>query len=101
MPTIQLASGPQDVSVNEGGSTSLNCTFTGTRDVPDWIINGVTYSSSSLPPRHSWFNQRLTIINVNMSDNGTTYQCVVIPIFSGIATLTVVLEGQLLIAIMK
>ena len=85
----------EDVTVREGESATFNCTVSGSSDTPSWIIDGVTYTSSQLPPRHSYLRPQLRVSNVNISDNGTTYQCLVIPVLSDIATLTVVLlEGQ-------
>ena len=81
------------LTVAEGDSATFNCTITDSTDALDWIIDGSYYSSEGLPPRHSYLNSMLTVSNVNVSDNGTTYQCVLIPFESDVATLTVVPKG--------
>ena len=91
---VQIINGPQNITVREGNSATFNCTISRTTEVPYWYIDGTIYTRDDLPPRHSYLNQVLTVNNVSILDNGTTYQCGVIPSpVSAIATLTVVLEA--------
>ena len=89
---IEITQGPQDVTVEEGQSASFPCFYNGTPDIPTWIISGFYYLHVGFPDRHTYSNQIMTVHDVQVSDNGTTYQCgfVVINIFSSIATLTVI-----------
>ncbi len=47
---------------------------------PYWVINELVYSISRLPPNHQLMyisnnHSVLTIQNVSLSNNGSTYQC--------------------------
>ena len=66
---------PQDQIVEEGNQAVFACRYTDSLILPVWFIGGNVYPIQSLPPRHSYFNQRLTVHNVQASDNDTTYIC--------------------------
>ena len=88
---------PESATVAEGGFVTFNCIFRDSTEAPAWIINGSSYSSENLRqgvlPRYSYSDGTLNFGNVTASDNGTTYQCVILPYASDIATLTVVPKG--------
>ena len=78
MPAAEIIQGPQNVTVNEGQSAMFPCLYTGTNNFPLWYINGALYAilgtSLGLPERHSYFNQMITLTDVQPSDNGNTLQ---------------------------
>ncbi len=87
---VQIAHESLNITVNEGDSVTFNCTIRSGNDVPVWIINDKTYAVGvDLPTRHASINQMLTVMIVNLSDVGTTYQCDVAEFRSGIVTLIV------------
>ena len=77
---------------NEGGVAMFNCSYSGTTVLPFWSINGILYPIDRLPSNHSYVRQRLIVSDVQLSDNGTQYQCVFITIRSNIGTLYVIPE---------
>ena len=80
------------ITVQEGESATFNCTVSGNNEPPFWWIAGVAYPVIDLPARHSFNSllQQLTVSNVSLSDNGTTYQCGLFPqLLSDTATLIV------------
>ena len=96
MPAAEISQGPQNVTVNEGESAMFPCLYTGTNEFPLWYINGASYAilgtSLGLPERHRYFNQTITVRDVQLSDNGNTYRCSFLfgEITSEMATLTVI-----------
>ena len=83
---IAIDGGP---TVNEGDAVTIQCSYTGdiSYRAPNFRINGVNYSSDSLSESllsyqhhyqfvtigEAYYN--LTLAEVQMSHNGTTYQC--------------------------
>ena len=94
--SIEITQGPHSVTINEGESAIFPCLYTGTNEFPLWYINGASYAilgtCLGLPERHSYFNQTITIRDVQPSDNGNTYRCSFLfgEITSKTATLTVI-----------
>ena len=88
---------PESITVAEEESATFNCTVMGSSDEPGWIINSSYYSPEALLhdilPRYSLFNHMLTLSNVNLLDNGTTYHCIILPFASDVAMLMVVPKG--------
>ena len=86
-----LTSEPADTYVMKGDSAYFNCSYTGTSDLPLWIINDIYYIIGSYPPRHEYYslNQFLELYNTQLTDNGTTYRCRVVNKLSRTATLFV------------
>ena len=72
----------KDQEVNEGGTAQFNCSNDGPRN-PHWSLNvdGMEYTNLFRDAvervrRHKVVGTRtLVVSNVNMSDNGSTYQC--------------------------
>lgn len=93
--TVVIFHGPQNEKAEEGGLASFPCFYSGTNEIPIWFIDKASYSVQMLPARHSYFNQTLTIYDIQASDNGTTYTCAFLrgP-RSFTATLTVVITGS-------
>ena len=89
MLEIAITDGPEDVTVNEGGTASFPCWVTGTTDLPFWYINDFIYTIQFFPPRHYYSNNTLLVLDVQLSDNGTTYQCSLHVASSRIGVLTV------------
>ena len=87
--TVHFINEPEDTTIEEGGVAKFNCTYTGTTAFPYWRINGRLYPSDLLPSDHSYYRQMLIVQDVQLSDNGTQYQCVFISKRSKIATLYV------------
>lgn len=52
------------------------------RPFPTWIINSRPFSSNELPHNHTFNGSVLSIHNVSLAQNNTSYQCVV-GVFSG------------------
>jgi len=77
--------------VTEGESAFFNCTHNGAGLALTWIINGQNYSRNDYPLRHSWNHtgQIIEVMNTTISDNGSTYQCILLNQESRIATLIV------------
>ena len=90
---------PQDITVYKGESVQFDCDYTGTFDFPLWFIDGIGYPFNGLPDRCLYRNQILTMVDVELSDSGKTFQCSFIEPSSRIATLTVLIpEGNDVIA---
>ena len=53
----------------------MHCSFYGTDTLPMWSINSANYTSLSLPPNHKYNGRILTVDNVYIAQNGSTYQC--------------------------
>ena len=49
--------------------------FMGKDVLPSWFINSSLYTSSDLPPNHRYDGRMMTIDNVLLNQNDTTYQC--------------------------
>ena len=77
--------------MTEGESAFFNCTYDGVTKKLTWIINGQNYSIDSFPTRHVEYQsgQLLEVVNTTVSDNGSTYQCIIQHQESGVAILTV------------
>ena len=86
---VHFINEPEDTTIEEGGVAKFNCTYTGTTDSPYWKINGRLYPTDLLPINHSYYRQMLIFEYVQLSDNGTQYQCVFVGKRSRIATLYV------------
>jgi len=82
---------PEDTQVAVGDSAYFNYTYTGFSDNPVWYINKIIYYRSGYPLRHSYSgeDQVLKVVDSQLSDNGSTYQCALLRLLSRIATLTV------------
>ena len=95
---ITIVGEPQDAHVTEGELAQFSCSYTGTRDIPLWRINTSWFSHlENYPDRHEYniATQVLTVSNVHLRDNGTTYQCLVFNLRSRVATLTVFPQGKM------
>ena len=90
---VEITQGPQNMTVEEGESAVFTCSYTGSEDFPTWHINGANYAiqgeTLGLPDRHRYSNQMMTVSNVQISDDGTTYSCSFL--FGEIASSTAVL----------
>ena len=79
MSAAEIIQGPQNVTVHEGESAMFPCLYTGTNEFPLWYINSASYAilgtSLGLPERHRYFNQTITVRDVQPLDNGNTYRC--------------------------
>lgn len=91
---IKIAHGPENVTVHEGESATFPCFTTGTADIAFWLICDSVYTIQDLPSRHTFFNWSLTITDVQPSDDGTTYQCRFLEVFSDTAVLTVIATSR-------
>lgn len=98
MSAIVITQEPQDLTVYEGESVSFSCLYYGTNEHPIWYINGLSYPIQGLwlglPERHIYFNQTMTVRDVDSSNNGTTYRCSFYSVTSQTATLTVIPAPQ-------
>ena len=72
---MTITSQPQNTTVTVGSEATFNCSITGTRARPNWNISGEIYISSFLPKNHKYSNGRLTVSEVTMKNNGSTYKC--------------------------
>lgn len=90
MLEITIVNGPANVTVKEGDSASFPCLVTGTTGVPFWYIDDSVYTIRNLPSRHYYLNWTLTIMDVQLSDNGTEYRCSLYIVSSHTAVLTVI-----------
>ena len=87
---IMITNGPEDVTVTEGATAMFPCWIRGTNSLPFWYINGSVYMEN-LPPRHYYVhsNRTLVVMDVQLSDNGTTYRCSLVVVSSNVGVLTV------------
>ena len=77
--------------MTEGESAFFNCTYDGVTKKLAWIINEQNYSIDSFPTRHYEYQcgQLLEVVNTTVSDNRSTYQCIILHQESRVAILTV------------
>ena len=63
----------------EGESVRFECDFDGSDLTPTWSINSTIYYHTDLPQIYGFNNQdfSLTIINVSLNLNGTSFECIV------------------------
>ena len=66
---------PQDIEVVIGNNAFFPCTYNGTRRVPHWVMDKITYSVSALPPGFVYNSTGLLAFTVDMSMNATKYKC--------------------------
>ena len=68
---------PKNVTVYTGFSASFPCENDETFDlVPLWAINGRAYTRNAIHySKYYLFNNRLTVKNINSTDNNSTIQC--------------------------
>ena len=70
---------PTDIIVKETEEANFSCTYSGAGGVVSWIINGLTVTLNMFPLNHRpWYytnGQVLMVTNVNLQQNGSTYQC--------------------------
>ena len=67
---------PHDTNAVVGENVFFPCTYFGTREVPHWLVNCTsTHTVSTLPSGHSHNGTGLTVHNVDISMNGSKYQC--------------------------
>ena len=81
---VLFTSGPQNQTIMEGESVRFECAYEGSDLTPSWRINTSIYFHTELP-RNFKFNDQdfsLTIHNVPVSLNFTSFQCVVGTSFS-------------------
>lgn len=93
---LTIEHGPENITVAKGNCASFCCVISGTTVAPVWKINGRVHTIFTLPDRHIYSSQTLTVSNVELSDNGMKYQCTIFNVSSQIAILTVVtsIEGK-------
>ena len=86
---------PEYIQVTVGETAYFNCIYTGSSDYPVRYINHAFYYRTGYPPRHSYKSddQVLELSNSQLSNNGSTYQCGFLGLFSRIATLTVLQQN--------
>ena len=74
---------PDSVIADEGDTVRIECVHTGRQSVV-WIINGIQYSYVTIDylTKHSVQGNTLTVTNIELSMNGSTYQCYVQSMFS-------------------
>lgn len=71
VPTIKI--NPQNTTTSEGQIALCDCVFNGTETVPYWLINGVSYSPTSLPTGHWSIPAGLLVT----ASRNSSYQCYV------------------------
>ena len=72
---IVFLSQPRDMDVCIDTSAVIDCSYTGVDTLPSWLINSTSYTSFDLPPNHRYNGEVLTVNDVILQDNDTTYQC--------------------------
>lgn len=75
---MRIIEQPEDQFAGVGGVAIFNCGYNESTSIPYWVINGRAHSVDGwLPSRHSYsqYEQRLTVSNVQQSDNNTSYKC--------------------------
>ena len=72
---------PRDVVVRENAPANFSCLISNGNPIITWIINMRTFSPGRLPNGHRLlrqdYGQVLVINNVQLEQNGSTYQCAV------------------------
>ena len=64
-----------NVTVSEGMDAYFPCSYNGTNRSPTWKINNHTYFINNLPMKTSYNGSVLTVSNVDLSLNNTSYYC--------------------------
>lgn len=90
---ITFLEGPSDVHVALGDEAQFNCTYNGTDDLPAIIINGTYRRFANLPARHTFDSMKLTVTDVQPSDNGTRYQCTFPGVNSSVGRIIIIGES--------
>ena len=65
------------MSLSEGSEARFGCTYNGSSLIPSWRINDIIYVWSSLPEKHVYDGHTLIVQNVDITLNGSTYQCLI------------------------
>ena len=96
MSAITIIHGPENVTAYKCENATFPCWYNGTFSTPSWSINGTLYTTLNLPDRHyfSTKNLSLTVVEVQLSDNATEYQCLFFDVSSEPGVLTVIEAPQ-------
>ena len=83
---------PSDVTVMEGGTTKICCSYSGTTSNPSWRINDSVHNWYWLPPKHTFNTSAMALLisDVDVSLNNTRYQCFLPTARSAVGTLRVI-----------
>ena len=65
---------PTDQTAEVGELAFFQCQYSLEFFLPSWIINGVEYLPSELPPNH-WINSSGLIVRASKEINRTSYEC--------------------------
>ena len=65
------------MSLSEGSDARFGCSYNGSSLIPSWRINDVIYVWSSLPEKHVYDGHTLIVKNVDITLNGSSYQCLI------------------------
>ena len=108
MSVVVITKGPQNLTVHEGVTATFPCSYSGTLTYPVWYINDSSYAITAtwqfLPLRHTYSiaQQKMIVSNVQLSDSGTMYRCLLLysgqRLDSDWATLTVIAASQGIVA---
>lgn len=99
---VTFISEPHDIIVESSGSVTFECVYMSQADAI-WAINDLEYVTyvSAFPQKHSIFNNIsgsfLTVNDVDLTMNGSTYQCVVNSCYSTVGHLIVVRGIEILL----
>ena len=74
---------PMNVTVSEGMDSYFPCSYNGTNRSPVWKINNHTYFINSLPIKTSYNGSVLTVRDVDLSLNNTSYFCFITTLIRG------------------
>ena len=75
---------PTDMEVIWGANNTVDfpCQYDGSTSIPQWIINSTVFGSlnSRLPADHYYHDHTLSVRNIKLWQNETTYQCQIVTI---------------------
>ena len=95
LAAVEFLSEPRDTTTVVGGTAEMCCSYQGSSSNPTWRIDGVIYNWYGPLPRKHTFNittKILLIKDVDVTLNGTEYQCLLPSIQSSVGTLYIIVE---------
>lgn len=72
----QFTAQPEDITAVEGETVKFSCILQESNSSPIWIINNILYHRINLGGNYRYEKDGLTVLNVELSMNNTSFQCI-------------------------